>query len=147
MTPGMSDRRVKLQPIRVPRFNELGLPGAVPALELLLARNGFVDVAVALEPDQPRDAIALRETRKDAGSVLFDAQRKVTGDADLEGAVLLAGKHVNRIALIHAVSTVQAPSVSFPARQRRGKGNHGARTRKVDPLPGACRAAGDDTGV
>lgn len=142
----MSGRRVKFKPIRVPRFNESDLPGAVPALELLLARNGFVDVAVALEPDQPRDAIALREARNDAGSVLFDAQGQIAGDADVECAVRLAGEHVNRIALILAVSTVQAPSVSFPARQRRGKGNHGARTRKVDPLPGACRAAGDDTG-
>jgi hypothetical protein len=105
---------------------------------LLLPRNGFVDIAVALEPDQPRDAIALREARADAGSLLFNAQGQIASDADAELAVCVAGEHVDRIALIHAVSTVQATSVSFPARQKRGKGSHNAPKQRI-PFP--ARAA------
>jgi hypothetical protein len=42
-------------------LDQANLPDAVPALDLLLACDGFVNVGVQLVPDENVDAVLLRE--------------------------------------------------------------------------------------
>ena len=53
-TPSAShvQRLVEIRPLRIEPFDQVELPPALPFLELLFPRNGFVDVAVMLVPDK-----------------------------------------------------------------------------------------------
>ena len=80
-------RLVQVAPFRVELLDEREFPLALPFLELLLARDGFVDVAVRLVPDQHFHLIFRRKRRSDACAMLMSAQRKVVGDPNVERAV------------------------------------------------------------
>src|SRR5712664_14922 len=61
----------------VTTFDQADLPQPLPALDLLLARNGVPDVCKLLEVDEPGDAIFAGEPRDEASFVFVHAPRQV----------------------------------------------------------------------
>ena len=86
----------------------VGVP--VPAFELLLARNGAVHVAKQFVADETMDGIAVGEPFDCSAAVLPEPHAKITGHADVNGAVRLAGEDIDAgLALERHGSEIAAP--------------------------------------
>ena len=87
-------------PVGILAFNQVDLPLPVPALQLLLARDGGADIAELLEPDEAMDVVAACEALDLTVSMLPKSRDQIAGNADVKRAVRLAGKDVDaRVAL------------------------------------------------
>ena len=85
----------QIAPFRVRCLDQVGLPLALPVLDLLLARDRGVHRPGELEPDERFDAIAFGEAVETAVAVLDGALDQVRGDAGVERAVGRAGDYID----------------------------------------------------
>jgi len=90
---------VEVMPLGVGFFDEADFPLAFPCLEALFAEDGIGGVCERFVVDKTMDAVALGEAGDVATFVAGDSLDEVAGDADVEGAVLLAGHDVDVVGL------------------------------------------------
>ena len=97
---GQAQSHCRVRPMRVALVDQVDLPLPMPALELFFARDGQFHCANQLEMDESVDAILGSEAGDDIVAMLPQPAGQIGSDADLEGAVVLAGKDVDaRLAL------------------------------------------------
>ena len=89
------ESRREIDPVRIFAFDDVDLPLAVPALELLLARDGGMHVAEQLEPDERVNLIPRSEALHFAGAVLVESSYRVGCYADVQRAIWLACEDVD----------------------------------------------------
>ena len=85
----------QVDPVRIVLLDQVNLPRAVPALELLLARNRVFHRRVKFVPDQKLAAIPPGEALDGAFSMLPNPLRQVGRDADIQRAIASAGQDVH----------------------------------------------------
>jgi hypothetical protein len=89
--------KIEIVPMRVVFLNQPNLPIAAPTLDPLLKGNGLGHLAVARIPDQPVDAVALREALDFARAMLSDPAFEAVGNAELERSMAPAGQNVDPV--------------------------------------------------
>jgi hypothetical protein len=99
-------RLIQILPLTVRRFDKLDLPSPVPPFEALLSLNGFLRSYKRLAIDEPVHPVLLRETLNQPLLVLPDPPGKITGYANVQGSVRLAGKNVDMILAAHGLAIV-----------------------------------------
>ena len=93
--------RGQVDPLRVFALDQIDLPLAVPALELLFPHNGTFHFAEQLIADEALDLVAAGEAGDDAVPMLPKPAEQVAGHANVERAVWLTRKDVDaRVALL-----------------------------------------------
>src|SRR6185437_5843005 len=88
----------QIVPARIPLLYQADFPGAVPAFDLLFARDSITDVSKRLVPNQDVHIVAPGEAGNGFALVLLHALRQVIGYADIKRAIAAASQHVNEIA-------------------------------------------------
>ena len=106
---GQSPRHGEVGPVGIVRFNEVDLPGAMPALELLFAADRPVHGLEELGMDEAVNAVARGETRTLGGPVLPNAGGEIGRHADIQGSAFLAGENIGA-----RVATSHAPIIAVP---------------------------------
>ena len=90
-----SERLRQVVPLGVRPFNQLQFPRAIPTLDVFLAINRHANIAMDFVPNENVDAVALGESRHEAGSVLERASNKIVGDAGVERSVTPTGENID----------------------------------------------------
>ena len=92
---------IKIQPLRIVGFNQLQLPRPPPALDPLLASDGFSDRVMRFVPDQSMDVVGLGEAWYGASPMFIDAPSKIIGHPDVQGSVSLTGQNIDVELTVH----------------------------------------------
>jgi hypothetical protein len=87
--------------MRIVALDQIDLPLAVPALELLLAQDGGLHAAEHLEPDEAMDGVTPGETGNAIGAMLVKSAYKVGRYADVERAIGLAAQNIDARLFVH----------------------------------------------
>ena len=93
--PGSCETLIQVVPFRVHRLDQRDLPGARPALDLLLARDGVVHALVVLIEHEPLAAVTRGESRDQPFAMLVDAAAEVRGDGGIDRAVAFVGHDID----------------------------------------------------
>lgn len=93
--PESNDLRIQIPPLRIDRFYQSNLPCSPPFLDRLLPGDCGRHVAVLFVPDEIMHAVASGEALDEVVPVLPDAHDQVGRDADVKGAVVVAGEEVD----------------------------------------------------
>ena len=91
----------EINPLRVIAFNQVDLPLAMPALQLLFAQDGAFHVPEQFVADEAMGAILARESGNGVGSVLMESRDKIGCDADVQHIARLAGQDIDARPSIH----------------------------------------------
>src|SRR5690606_29367756 len=94
----------QVPPVRIARLDQLVLPRAPPALHLLFALDGDLDILVRLEPHQPLAIVLLGEAGDEPFAMFLGAADEVVGDTGINGAAFAAGNDVDEVRPLHAPS-------------------------------------------
>ena len=78
------DRLPEILPARVALLDQLDLPGTMPFLHCLLARDSFVDGRIGLGENEAPQIIFSAKFGPRAAFMLGDARDDVGGDADID---------------------------------------------------------------
>ena len=81
-------RRIKINPVKIPFLDPLYLPRALPFLNLQFPPTGFLQIVICIEPDQQFAAFVLGEPIDDALTMLIDSLDQVAGAADINRSFL-----------------------------------------------------------
>src|SRR5581483_1296 len=82
-------RFVQVLPFWIGGFNQLDLPSARPALDVLLSLDRANDLIMPFEVDEELQVVALGETRNDTFAVLPSTRGQFARDTGVENAVWL----------------------------------------------------------
>jgi len=85
----------EVAPFRVRAVDEVDLPVAVPAFQLLFTRNGAFHVTEHFEVNEAIDIVARGEAGRATIAVLADPLHQVRRNTNVEGAVVPAGEDVD----------------------------------------------------
>jgi hypothetical protein len=85
----------QISPLRIVTFKQRQFPITLPGLDLFLTGDGAFHAAVLFEPDEDFHAVPFGEAGDNAFAVLPDALHQIGGDAEVDGAVALAGDDVH----------------------------------------------------
>ena len=94
----------EILPMPILAFEQIDLPLAVPALELLFASDGGDHVVEHFEMDEAMNFISLREAGNDVVAVLPEPRDEIGCDAEIQRSVVTVREEIDaRIALeLHA---------------------------------------------
>ncbi len=92
---GLGKVGVEVAPGGVGLFDEAEFPGAVPVFEAFFALDGFGHGGMGFVPDESADLVFPGEGGAAVVLVARDSLPQVGGDADVQGAVALAGEDVD----------------------------------------------------
>ena len=84
-------------PIRIALFDQTDFPIAMPVLQLLFTRNGFLRRSKFFHVDQCVNDVLFDELRAKAAAMLIQSGRDVPGDADIKRAMFAAGEDAGAI--------------------------------------------------
>ncbi len=99
----------EVDPVGIFRFDEVDLPGAVPALELLFAGDRSLHGLEELGVDEAVDPVSRGEARRFGSAMLPEACGEVGRDTYIKGAARLAGKNVGARASLSHDRTIAGP--------------------------------------
>src|SRR5690606_28187 len=108
--------RPEITPRRIGFIDQLHSPGPPPLLDALFARYRRLHRDMHLVPDQAGHAIATGEGLHHVSAVLPYPAPRVARDADIEGAVAIAGQNVDAGLLVHCI--FRKTSTSMDSRVR-----------------------------
>ena len=94
----------QIEPSWVRLFDKGDLPAAAPTFQFLLAGDRITDVSKVLNPNQPVQTIAFRETLYVSMPVLVQTACNVIRNPDIQCRIAFVGENVHPIVVIaHAV--------------------------------------------
>ena len=103
----LGDGEIEVIPVWVSLLDQLDLPRAVPALQLLLALNGGTNLTKVFEIDETSHTLFLGEPLRQLFSMLVEAPDKIVRHADIERAAKTARQNIDVIdALTHTATLV-----------------------------------------
>ena len=92
---------VEIIPVGVAFLDQANLPRAIPAFDLLLARDRDMNVVELFVPDEKVDAISFGKTRNEPIAMLERASSQIAGDAGIKRSVAPTGENVDVVGALH----------------------------------------------
>jgi hypothetical protein len=104
----------QVAPAGIVLLDQLDFPAAMPILQLFFPRNRFLRRCERFDMNQQVHAIFFDEFGTSAAAVLLEPSSKVTGDADVERPVWLAGENVDPLRCAHGSAPTREISNAAP---------------------------------
>src|SRR5215471_9867365 len=102
----------QIQPPRVHALNKSNFPTAAPTLELLLTRDGIVNVPKVLKPNEVQ-TIAFRKSFYISIPMLIQTQGNVVRHPNVQSRATLIGENVHPVVVVAHSSQTQIRDVSL----------------------------------